>query len=250
MSGDYNSFSLFIAAIIRNLQYICPRKFNMRIAMQAAISADIVSSTSLSPKEIVMLQAKINETIIMLEERYEGFWGRLVKGDYIECVVPEPNAALRAALLLKTAVKSLNISKDSRTQQFRKYGMRLAIGLADMRLVDRKKDIMDGDAIYYSGRSVDSMHSENKCSFVVVGKNKEYSMLLTTITTLVDSILNGATRRQSEVFYYKLLSMKESDIASLLSITQSGVNQRASVAGWSCLETAVNCFEQINFSRI
>ena len=231
MSGDYNSFSLFVAVIIRNLQYICPRKFNMRIAMQAAISADIVSSTSLSPKEIVMLQAKINETIIMLEERYEGFWGRLVKGDYIECVVPEPNAALRAALLLKTAVKSLNISKDSRTQQFRKYGMRLAIGLADMRLVDRKKDIMDGDAIYYSGRAVDSM-------------------LLTTITTLVDSILNGATRRQSEVFYYKLLSMKESDIASLLSITQSGVNQRASVAGWSCLETAVNCFEQINFSRI
>ncbi len=218
--------------------------------MQATISADIVSSTSLSPIEIVTLQARINETIVMLEKHYEGFWGRLVKGDCIECVMPEPKAALRVALLLKTAIKSLDIAKDSRTQLFRRYGMRMAIGLGDMRLVDRKNGIMDGEAIYYSGRAVDSMHSENKCSFVVVGENKEYSMLLTTITTLVDSILNGATRRQSEVLYYKLLSMKESDIASLLSITQSGVNQRASVANWSCLETAVNCFEQINFSRI
>lgn len=218
--------------------------------MLAAISADIVSSTSLSPEELVLLQMRINETIVMLEKHYAGFWGRLVKGDYIECVMPEPSVALRAALLLKTAIKSLDIAKDSRTLQFRKYGMRLAIGLGDMRLVDRKKGIMDGDAIYSSGRAVDSMHSENKSSFVVVGKNKEYSMLLTTITILVDSILNGATRRQSEVFYYKLLSMKESDIASLLSITQSGVNQRASLANWSCLETAVTCFEQINFSGI
>ena len=53
----------------------------------ATISADIVASTSLSPRELMRLTQQIKATLDQLTKKYSGFWGRLVKGDSIERVI-------------------------------------------------------------------------------------------------------------------------------------------------------------------
>ena len=58
--------------------------------MYATISADVVSSTSLSQESMIGLNEHLKKCLTLLEDRYWGFWGRIVRGDTIECVLRSP----------------------------------------------------------------------------------------------------------------------------------------------------------------
>ena len=103
----------------------------------AAISADIVSSTSLTADQWKSLTIKVRTLLDRIADHYDGFWGRLVKGDSIECVMENPGNALRIALLLKTLVKSFVPLDGIADDDFRRYGIRLAIGIGEMRIIDK-----------------------------------------------------------------------------------------------------------------
>ena len=72
--------------------------------MYATISADIVSSTSLCIEETIALKQRIEDLFSVLEKRFPGFWGRLINGDYIECLLPSAKDGFRVALLLRVAL--------------------------------------------------------------------------------------------------------------------------------------------------
>ena len=215
--------------------------------MYATISADIVSSTSLSKDETIELKQKMEELFQLLEEEYPTFWGRQIKGDYIECLVQDVSKVFRLALIIKSYIKSFGIAENKDTKNFQTYGVRMAIGIGDMRILDKAQGIMDGEAIYLSGRAIETMGAPNKGTLTIEIGNEQLSMLLRTIALLTDALINNATKRQCEVLYYKLLSTKEIDIAEKMRIKQSSVNQHSSLAKWYCIETALNYFEQIKF---
>lgn len=197
--------------------------------MYATISADIVSSTSLSDVETIELKQYIEGQLKMLETLYPNFWGRLIKGDYIECVIPNVSDAFRIALIIKNSIK--------------------AIGIGGMRIVNREQGIMDGEAIYLSGRSITKLGALNKGALTIEISNENLSQSLRVIAVLTDAILNDATPKQSQVIYYKLLGYKESEIAEKMNIYQSGVNNHSSSAKWYSIEEAINYFEQIKFEN-
>ena len=217
--------------------------------MYATISADIVSSTSLSEVETIELKQYIEEQLKMLETLYPGSWGRLIKGDYIECVVPNASNAFRIALIIKNSIKAFEVEKTLGSKLFYTYGARISIGIGGMRIVDRDQGIMDGEAIYLSGRSLAKMGSLSKGALTIETINENLSQNLRVIAVLTDAILNDATPKQSQVIYYKLLGYKESEIAEKMKIYQSGVNNHSSSAKWYCIEEALNYFEQIKFEN-
>lgn len=217
--------------------------------MYATISADIVSSTSLSEVETIELKQYIEEQLKMLETLYPGSWGRLIKGDYIECVVPNASNAFRIALIIKNSIKAFEVEKTLGSKLFYTYGARISIGIGGMRIVDREQGIMDGEAIYLSGRSLAKMGSLSKGALTIETINENLSHNLRVIAVLTDAILNDATPKQSQVIYYKLLGYKESEIAEKMKIYQSGVNNHSSSAKWYCIEEALNYFEQIKFEN-
>ena len=217
--------------------------------MYATISADIVSSTSLSEVETIELKQYIEEQLKMLEALYPGSWGRLIKGDYIECVVPNASNAFRIALIIKNSIKAFEVEKTLGSKLFYTYGARISIGIGGMRIVDREQGIMDGEAIYLSGRSLAKMGSLSKGALTIETINENLSQNLRVIAVLTDAILNDATPKQSQVIYYKLLGYKESEIAEKMKIYQSGVNNHSSSAKWYCIEEALNYFEQIKFEK-
>jgi len=112
--------------------------------MYAAISADVVSSTSLSRESMIELNEKLRKCLYILEERYQGFWGRIVRGDSIECVMDRPEDAFEVALILKTWIKSFEPSNIQKDKRFNRYGLRIAIGIGEMKTIDRGLDMMDG----------------------------------------------------------------------------------------------------------
>lgn len=216
--------------------------------MYASISADIVSSTTLNLEETIALKHRIESVFSVLEDTTPGFWGRLIKGDYIECLLPSAKNAFRAALLLKTCVKSFPVTESKDKKLFQTYGIRMAIGIGGMRIVDREHGIMDGEAIYMSGRALNAMSTPNKKGTLSIGCSKEqFSNALHTVGVLTDALLNNATMRQSEVLYYKLLSKSEKEIANIMGLKQSGINQHSTSAKWYCIEEALNYFEQLKF---
>lgn len=222
--------------------------------VRATISADIVSSTALSVEELTLLQSEIRRFLEELSEKSQGKdWGRLFKGDSVEIFLHDSHEALRVALLLKTLVKktfSWGKETNARRELFRKYGIRLAIGIGEMRAADQKQDILDGEAIYNSGRLLEKATKDKlsiKRSMFFACPNPLLTDYVDVMMGLLDTLLRNATSRQNEILYYRLLGKDEKEIAEMLNIKQSAVNQRSNAAGWKAVESAVNYFEKLNF---
>lgn len=213
--------------------------------MYAAISADVVSSTSLSRESMIELNEKLKNCLYILERRYQGFWGRIVKGDSIECVMSRPEDAFEVALILKTQVKSFEPSNIQGSKRFNRYGLRIAIGIGDMKTIDRALDMMDGDAIYRSGRAMDKLVGRAKYSFVISMADSEHEQALQVILTLVNQLLNNATARKCETLCERVLSSDTSKTAEKMGISVSGVNQTLKDLGWSAIEQAIIYYRKV-----
>ena len=232
---------------IRDIVYNFDVSNSLKV-MYATLSADLVSSTSLSISEVILVKQKMEDLFTMFSRKYFGFWGRVVRGDSIECVIPDPKDALRIALLIKMALKSLDINPGDSKKLFQTYGARMVIGMGEMRIVDKIEGVMDGESIYISGRGLDEMGSPARGTLKIASKG-DMQESLQAVCVLVDAILNNATQRQSEVVYYKLLNKNEQEIADILKIKQSGVNQRSTGAQWYAIDAALKFYEQINWTK-
>lgn len=219
----------------------------------SVISGDIVSSTSLNNKHRKLVEEKLKFLLKELNSKFEVF-GRLIKGDYIECVVPNPEQGLRVALAIKSFVKSIPIElkgygeDKNRAKQFKIHGIRLAIGYGELNRYNPKEGIIDGEAIYFSGREISGSSTYNKERIVIkntlffASNNEEYNKNFQPLLALLDVLLSKATSRQCEVVYLKLMDFQEDEIATKLGIGQSSVNQHSTSVGWNAIEEAVEYF--------
>ena len=219
--------------------------------MIATISADIVRSTSLRTDDLIDLRNQLLGFFHDLEHDYQGFWARIIRGDSIECVVPDGNDALRIAILIKLFVK-MKASGFECSEMLRNYGIRFSIGVADIRYADKEEDIINGPAIYISGRNLDEIsRKENvNTAFEIEEAPKPLSNLLDSYVAMVSSIVDSYSAKQAEVVFYKLLGFKEMEIADKVGIYQSSVNTRATNAQWRLLNTAIKDFESFKYESI
>lgn len=216
------------------------------IIMYAAISADIVSSTSLSRESMIKLNERLKDCLSILETRYQGFWGRIVRGDSVECIMTSPEDALEAAIILKTWIKAFAPDDASNIKKFNKYGLRIAIGIGEMKTIDRKLDMMDGEAIYRSGRALDKLVGRAKYSFTISTNDSDHEQALQVILTLINQLLNNATSRKCETLYERILASDTSTTARKMGISVSGVNQTLNDIGWSAIEQAIEYYRKIS----
>lgn len=218
--------------------------------MYATISADIVSSTSLSTRSMIELNEYIKEQLTLLESHYKGFWGRIVRGDTIECVLEKPEDAFEMALILKCMVKAFKPSDQGEYPRFVKYGLRLAIGIGEMNIVDRYLDMLDGDAIYRSGRLLDKLVGRLKYSMAISMKEEQYEEPINIILELINQILNNATSRKCLTLYQRLLSVSSNVTAKHMGITISGVNQTLNEIGWGTIEQAIKYYRKTILNHV
>ena len=82
-----------------------------------------------------------------------------------------PKYSLRIALLLKTFIKSIEFSSQknnkNRLKYFSEHGIRLAIAVAPLTTFDPQKGIIDGEAIYLSGRAIKNHTTSRKKKVVI-----------------------------------------------------------------------------------
>ncbi|WP_343486245.1 fumarate hydratase [Allomuricauda sp. d1] len=214
------------------------------------ISGDVVAFTSLSNAQKEVLEARLRSLNIALAMKFNTY-ARLVKGDAWECVVPNPEDGLTVALLAKSWVKSFTVSpkdKENRLKNFEVYGIRLAIGYGPLKRFDPERGIIDGEAIYQSGRKINEEGSHGKERVVIKNTlffesgNSALNQEMEPLMALLDHTINKATEKQSLVLYHKLFGKSEQAIADELGISQSSVNQHSTSLGWNAIEKAVVFF--------
>lgn len=232
----------------------------------ATISADIIASTALVGVEVEELSKKIHWLFDKINEyqkrsNKENVYSRLVSGDLIESLIMNPQDALRIALIIKTGIKSFliddkygNIQQQKYRKLFQTYGIRVAIGIGEMNTKLLDKDILNGEAIFRSGRLISEQKTSNKERIVVKNTlffdspSKIQVDIFSTLMILLDELLNKTTQKQSNILLLKLLGHSETDIAEELKIKQSSVNQQSRAAGWNAIEQAVRFYSNYDFS--
>jgi len=219
--------------------------------MVATISADIVRSTSLATGDLIILRKKLRGLLDDFEKDYRGFWARIVRGDSIECFVPEYKYALRIAILIKLFVK-MQVSDADCDEELQKYGARFSIGIGDIKYADKHEDIIDGAAIYMSGRNLDVISGKGNVftAFQIMDVPESFGNLMDSYVALLSNIVDSYSAKQAEVVFYKLLGFKEIEISEKLGIYQSSVNTRSTKAQWGLLNTAIKDFEELTFKNI
>jgi len=222
----------------------------------SVISGDIVSSTSLNNEDQKFVEEKIKGLLSDLKLEFN-VYGRVIKGDYLECVVPNASQGLQVALAIKSFIKSIPVETkqyakgDNRIKQFKTHGIRLAIGYGELSRYNPQEGIIDGEAIYFSGREISGETTYNKERIVIkntlffTSKSDDLNKNFQPLLALLDVLLSKATSRQCEVLYLKLMNKQEEEIAKKLGIGQSAVNQHSTSIGWNAIEEAVNYFKMV-----
>ncbi|WP_432411090.1 helix-turn-helix transcriptional regulator [Rasiella sp. SM2506] len=220
----------------------------------SVLSGDIISSTSLDSADKKILEVHLERLLKDLKKHFKSY-GRLIKGDYIECVIPTAGEAMQACLAIKSYVKTIPISietskSENRAKLFKEYGVRLAIGYGALDRFEPENGVIDGEAIYLSGRTINSKSTHDKERIVIkntlffASKDEAMNKKWTAILELLDVLFTKATERQCEVVYLKLLGHNEDAIAKKLGIDQSVVNRHSTNVGWNAIETAVTYFNE------
>jgi hypothetical protein len=237
--------------------------------LSATISADVIASSSLSAGETERLNERILDIFAKINDYQraagkEVMVSRLVAGDTIECLIPGPNDALWMALILKSGIKSLKLldpavykytnERQKLRRLFEMYGVRIAVGIGDMDTNLINRGIFKGDAINISGRLISGQKTSNRERVTVkntlfIGSVDDYhSYIFGPVLSLLDTLFNRMTSRQSEIVYMKLLELPEFLISERLGVSQSSVNQHSTAAGWNSIEEAVNLFSTFDFN--
>jgi len=132
-----------------------------------------------------------------------------------------------------------------------RHGIRFSIGIADISYADKSEDMINGPAIYLSGRNLDEISRRDLYTAIEVeAVPKSLSNVLDSYVALLNDLVDSYSIKQAEVVFYKLLGYKEVDISKRLSIYQSAVNMRSTSAQWGLLNTAIKHFEDLDFKRI
>jgi hypothetical protein len=144
----------------------------------------------------------------------------------------------------------LDDSKDKRLNAFKTHGIRLAIGIGEISRFDPDKGIIDGEAIYISGRTISDINATydkeriviKNTLFIRTNDEKLYSGF-EPILALIDVLITKSTAKQSNILYLKLMGNSEQDIAEKMNLFQSTVNEHSTSLGWNAIEKAVLYFE-------
>jgi len=218
--------------------------------MEATISADIIRSTSLPKEGMIVLQERLREFVEFINKTFDGCWGRVVRGDGIECAIADAHYLLRIVMLLKCQIKSIRVCFDELNikggdSRFFKFGARMAVAIGRLRTNDKEQSIMDGEAIYNSGRALANMG--NYDLFSISSDYKRTEPIVRSLFLLINHIMKRASARQSQALFMKLQNIPDVEIARRMGITRIGVYLHLKSIGWDAISTALRCYETMSF---
>lgn len=213
------------------------------------ITGDIVSSGEIVPEEREKL---FKETTKLLKKLSPGYLEKFetYRGDSLQCKIKHPAEVLRVAMIIRSFFRSytpmhsrIETEKNSKGYFSTNFDIRLSIGIGEVDFIQKKITSSDGQAFRLSGEALDNL-KETSQRLSITTINKSFDEQMEPAILLVDSVIQKWTQNQAELVYYKLMKLKEDEIASTIGISQSAVTQRKKTAQWYAIEKLLTWFEK------
>lgn len=219
------------------------------------ITGDIVASQKMPAKVRKKLFEDIDVFLKDLKKKwisnYETF-----RGDSLQCEAKSPELALRVALIIRAFFKAYLSEEEqpkaeaNRVEERTKgyfttdFDIRLAVGIGKADFIKKTKlSASDGEAFRFSGEALDALKDESY-RLAIKTINKEFDEALEPAILLLDALIQKWTLNGAELVLYLLQNKKEEEIATLINISQSAVNQRKKNAQWFAIEKLIQYFEK------
>ena len=223
--------------------------------LNAIITGDIIHSTKLDVKFRTVLFERISNALKQWDKQFN-MRSETFRGDSFQCLMNNPEKALRVVLIQKTFIRSLNpnalynISNQNNPRNQKKvllptwiFDARIAIGIGNVDNISNRLASSGGEAFQLSGHLLDTLKIKKQT--IAIATNDKYQEELETEFKLLDAIISKTSALQCQVILYKLTGHTEHQIAEILKINQSAVNQRSMNGNWNAIETMLNRFEKI-----
>lgn len=213
--------------------------------MVAVITADLINSTSYEKSILKEVVRALKKEFNLISKEQDALF-TIFRGDSFQGVIKSPKEALQIALRLKVAVLKVQDSTQKKSS-LPIADVRIAIGIGEADFNEKTISESNGEAFKYSGRTLDSMKSENKKLSLKTGDeniNNEFKVSL----RFLDGLADKWSIASAEVIYYLLKGMKEQQIADLLNRSQAAINLRKKAAGWEEVQLLLHRYNQV-FSK-
>ncbi len=210
--------------------------------MIAVLTADLIDSSNYESDFLERVIETLQEQFIYFEknlaEKTSNF--SIYRGDSFQGIINRPEKALLCSLLLKTALNKLESEANS---SIIKADLKLAIGIGSFDLKRDEISESNGEAFQFSGRTLDAMKSGSR-KLMLKTSNIDVNAEFDTSLSLFDFIADRWSIASAEVIFYLLQGLKEKEIAKIVGISQSAVNQRKKAAGWDPISGLLKRFEE------
>lgn len=200
--------------------------------MIAVITGDIIDSSKYRLEELDFILNTLNNEFELFntDKNFKSEF-KIYRGDSFQGIALDPKMALDLVIAIKTAVNRIPIKNE------RISGLpdcRIAIGIGEINL--KRESILEsnGEAFQFSGRTLDAMKGDYPRLLLKTSDdnlNDEFNVYF----SLLDSVMSKWSTASAEVAYFLHKGYKEVDIAKILNINQSAVNQRKKVANWDSI---------------
>jgi hypothetical protein len=205
---------------------------------KAVITGDIISSSGFTAQERKLVFEQLKQIIAELSGLY-GVHYSIYRGDSLQGQLDSPGQALRHALMIKSALKSIKFEEKQRTPR---VDMRISIGVGEIQFIGDTVNESDGEAYQYSGRSLDMLKRKGG-TITLTSSDEEKDRHWKVILALLDEIMEKWTVSSAELIYLFLKDDNEMTISKELGISQPAVNRRKKHAGWDAIKEMLHLYE-------
>ena len=217
-------------------------------AKYAVITADIIGSSQLSKEEKQILSVALKDIFTYFAEQGTE-WGikqsfEVFRGDSFQALCSDPKKALHIALIIRSFLRKHKINEEPIEQKATLFDARFALGLGNIDTLGNTVGQSNGEAFHISGKLIDNMKLANY-SFQIGSSNEKINNEFLVHSFVLSQYFEKLTALQAEVIYYKLLGLKEIEIATKTQISQSAVNQRSKAGGWDVIELILKRYAEV-----
>ncbi|WP_426293237.1 hypothetical protein ACN9ML_28795 [Dyadobacter endophyticus] len=198
-------------------------------AFRAVITADMVNYTQFSREESTVW---LKEMLAVLHKNQAFKWAlkpEIYRGDSFQAVLKNPEEVMRMAILARVCIRKHAPTAD----------MRIAVGIGLTEQLTDRPGTSDGEAFRLSGHLADKIRQQKARIGVALPKPSEP---LTATLDLLETLIESWTIAQSQVVEALLMGKNVTQIAEMLSISQSAASQRVASSKWWAIESFIATF--------
>ncbi|NCA84185.1 MAG: hypothetical protein EOM83_01270 [Clostridia bacterium] len=210
----------------------------------AVITGDIVDSSRFTGEERRQLLGYLKNALAVpaqiLGNAVMAFPFDIHRGDGFQGVISQPATALKAAIIIRAALRSSIKTTLSNT-----IDARIAIGIGSITLMpDTTGGEGDGEAYRNSGLQLDLMMQNNRMLFVKT-PSEDINEELDVECALLDTLVTKWSAEQALAIIEFLKGKTQQEMAEIFNISQPAIGKRLQSANLYALELMLTRFDKL-----